>query len=285
MQPELLPPAAVNDHFRVVAAHEEDFNWTAMHNEHPVLQICGLRISDGSMDLVSVWSAEISPETLLYVTNLVLKEATTAATENHLGPVRFLLPDDHPSAGTSGLTENGFVPTATLQVWKTPQTSSHEPDAAIDHQLLSKGLKTHGAQSLGTLVAECLEDSHDLRSLGPPTPHCLMSAWTVFPAAEIFVARDQDQSVGLAVVTRDSDACLATLQYIGVAKRFRRQGHARRLLRQARMVEVASCTLPVVGELVAYCDRQNIPGMQLYRSGGFVQGDTHTIWLCSNDVN
>ncbi|MEO2036358.1 MAG: GNAT family N-acetyltransferase [Planctomycetaceae bacterium] len=284
MQPALLSPAAVTDKLQIIAGHADDFRWLVMSNDQPVLEICGLRVDGNSMELVSVQLTEMSSTTLLRATHLVLTEAIAAAAEHHLNWIRCLVAEDNPAISSISLASRGFERRDSLQAWKDSHPSVPETDPRIEHQRLTTCLRRYGKKAIEALVKNCLEDSHDLRSLGPVNPRCLLSAWMRRRGAEILLARSNNQMAGLAVVTRDPDADLITLEYLGVARPFRRQGHARRLLKQARAMQNTEDGRSEEHVFVAYCDRNNTPAMQLYQTSGFVPGDTHTIWQLDRDV-
>lgn len=232
----------------------------------------------GSLELVCAELAELSAKTRSDASSLILASALTAAAENQLTPIRCLVGNSQAAISTASLADYHFEPKDSLQTWKIPHPAEFDPDPMIQHQTLRDCLRTRDVRSIEALVRECLDASQDLQSLDPVDPRCLVSQWKRMSEAEILLARCGNQLAGLAVLTRDVNAQLVTLEYLGVAKPFRRQGHARRLLKRARASRNPHGGPSTAAAFIAWCDRCNTPAVQLYRTSGFVPGDIHTIW-------
>ncbi|MCH2203544.1 MAG: GNAT family N-acetyltransferase [Fuerstiella sp.] len=278
MQPELLPSAPVKDRFRILADHDDGYCWTVLHRNHPVLQVRGLLNPDDSMDLVCVQQAGLSSEAIHDISNLVLVETQIAASHSQRNFVRCLVESGCPAVSTASLATHGFEPTVRLQAWKYLKGLSGDDDSRIDVRSLSDAVTAYGAGPIEELIAGCLDSSRDLQALGPVTPHSLLSRWRSLPDPELLMAQDQNRLAGLAVVTQDTDAHMVTVEYLGVVKCFRRRGIARRLLKQASFVSTSDPQQSNTNNIVAYCDRENTPAMQLYMTSGFSAREVHTIW-------
>jgi len=278
MQPELLPPAPVKDRFRILADHNDGYCWTVLYRNHPVLQVRGLLNPDDSMDLVCVQQAELSSDVIHDISNLVLVETLSAASDSQRNSVRCLVEASRPAVSTASLATHGFEPAVRLQAWKHLRDVSGDEDPEIEVRSLSDAITTYGEGSIEELITGCLDSSHDLQALGPVSPHSLLSRWMTLPGPELLMAQDQNRLAGLAVVTQDADAHMVIVEYLGVVKCCRRRGLARRLLKQVRFVSTFDPRQSNTNNIVTYCDRENAPAMQLYMTSGFSPGETHTIW-------
>ncbi|MCH2211907.1 MAG: GNAT family N-acetyltransferase [Fuerstiella sp.] len=278
MQSRLLPSATVKDGFRIVADHQDGYCWTALHGNYAVLQIRGLLNPDGPVDLVCAQNAELSSDAIQDIWDQVLVETLIVASDSRRNSVRCLVEAGCPVVSTVSLAAHGFEPTVRLQALRHRSELSGKEDPGIHCQPLADAITGYGTKNIEELIAGCLDGSQDLQALDPVTPHGLLSGWISLPDSELLVAQDQNRLAGLAVVTRDTDACLVTVEYLGVVRHFRRQGIAGRLLKQVSSGCVSDLQQSKSNDIVAYCDRENEPAVQLYRAGGFSPGETHTIW-------
>ncbi len=234
------------------------------------------------MDLVAHASPELTGKRLLTdASRLIMQEAMATAGLHNVRELRFLIQDACPSIAVPVLREQGFEPAVSLQSWSAAGSADHKADPGVQHVSLRNALSKHGHQALRSLIADCLDGSEDLQALTPPDPEALLVTWIGLPDAELLLAGGPGRYSGLAVLTHETeeDALWSTtLQYLGVARLFRRCGWGRRLLRQVRAV-ARSVRTAASQDIIAWCDTSNTPAVNLYRDCGFVAGDRQTIWL------
>lgn len=267
---------------RVVAEHDSDFYWSVLQDEQLILQMTGLRLSPGVVDLVTGLCDREAQEIFPQAVHALMADVIATAAGNGVQELRLLVWNDAPVIGETCLVEYGFDPAVQLQTWTAPMTTAQQPDELVDHQTLAAAFSVPGASMLTSLVGSCLEESQDLQALSPPDAEALLDNWETLPDAELLLAREGSEFAGLAVLTRDTQVDsrrITTLQYIGVANTFRRRGYASRLLRQALRATGHSEDPEDPGELIAYCDRDNAPAMELYQRMQFTAGEAHTIWV------
>ena len=277
MQPPLLSPASVVVSFTVIRAANAAPFWTVLHENHTILRAAGLNTPDGALELVDVeWYTTVEDVREAACVKLLLQLVADAASQDQK-IVRTLVWAKKPSLTKAGLRSAGFSRMAALQVWTAPMDLSDDACSVgtIQRWPLTDGLTAERQRSLLELLHDCITDSHDLTSVSRPVPATLWKTWQSLYRPELIAAAVEERNVGLAVLSRDNERHVATLEYVGVGVHWRRHGHGRRLLRAAR-TPVHSGDL---SSLVAYCDRDNIPAMRLYENCGFVAGEIGHIWM------
>ena len=147
-------------------------------------------------------------------------------------------------------------------------------------QPLRGGVEDLGESAFCHLVAATLDDSLDLAAMDRPSPEMLLEKWSQLSSPMMLICRQGDAAAGLAILTVDRKSVTATLEYIGVTRACRRQGLGRRLLASVRAYVAKNLQPRGPWRLDAYCDTQNRPAVQLYRSNGFTRQGGSTIWTC-----
>jgi len=239
LQPAVLPIALVSTPLRIETAHEEDCRWAVFDGDELSLQLCGLPCPDGSMDLVGMTLGELTAVQLAETSDSLLKLALESASERQITQLRCFVWDNDPAVSVEVLKKHGFQPSAALQCWTTDDLSVVECGNGVFCQPLADGTRDLGETSLLQLIAQTLKGSLDLTAMDPPSPEMLLTRWLEFQGCMLLTVQQDDSAAGLAVVTNDKASSTATLEYIGVAKEFRRQGVGQRLLDSARACAAA----------------------------------------------
>jgi len=234
---------------------------------------------DGALELVSVDWHSVTDDICEAACVTLLLHLVADAARQGLKIVRALVWDREPALPAAGLRSAGFNTIAALQVWTAPMDlpCRERSTATIQRWPLTDGLPSQQRESILELLHDCITESHDLTSFFRPVPATLLKTWQSLDQPELITAAADGRNVGLAALSRDNDRQLVTLEYIGVSVRSRRQGFGRKLLGAAR-TRVNSAN---VSSLVAYCDCDNTPGMQLYQNSGFASGKIGHIWIRS----
>ena len=279
VQSALLPFAPVTVACTVIRESGSSPLWTVFQNGCPILKASAVNTLDGALELVHVEWRSVADDICQAACVGLLGQLVAEADRQGQKVVRALIWDQEPSLPTAGLRSAGFNTVAALQAWTAPMQSPFRdrPTAKIQRWPLTDGRPGLQHKSILKLLQDCITGSHDLTSFSPPVPATLLKTWQSLDQPELITASIDGCNVGLAALSQDKDRQLTTLEYIGVSVRSRRLGFGRQLLAAARTKAGPFRT----SNLVAYCDCDNAPGMQLYQTSGFVAGKIGHIWIRS----
>jgi GNAT superfamily N-acetyltransferase len=268
----------VIDRLRVETSHGEDLRWAVFDKEQLLLQLCGVGCPDGSMDLVGVTVGTLPSLQLAQSSEVLLPLVLNEARQRLVDRLRALVWDVSPVLSFEVLKSHGFQSSAVLHCWSTDHCDASEGTVEANWQPLHEGIGDLGESVFLQLVASTQQDSLDLAGMDPPTPEILLHKWLQLDGPMLLICRQGDDVAGLALLTVETTPGVGTLEYLGIAKTFRRRRLGRQLLASA-VAYVSDAIHPYSPwRLNAYCDVLNTPAVRLYQSSAFAREAGSTIW-------